>query len=224
MHIDETCTSADMVRECGRSPRGVRLIDYASEGHLKAITFVAALHEIGMTAPGVIDGAVGSAGRPMILGYVDQILVPPLERDDIVIVDSVREAIEATRAHRFRLPPYSPDLNPIEHAFSTLKALLRKASGRASPGCRSLPPHRLAEMYARAGVELNLPSVRARLDQYAPPEPSHSLARPEGVSSGRLPHIHASAGCPLRMIPNKPLLLKRRRSGRKGSASQTKET
>jgi transposase len=79
---------------------------------------------------------------PMFLGYVEQILVPTLERGDTVIMDKlpvhkvagVREAIEAAGAYLLYLPPYSPDLNPIEMAFSKLKALLRKAAERTIPG------------------------------------------------------------------------------------------
>ena len=137
--IDETCTSTDMVRQRGRSQRGERLIGYAPEGHRKTITFVAGLRQSGMTAPGVIDGAMNG---PMFVGYVEQILVPTLKRGHIVIMDNlsvhkvagVREAIEAAGAHVLYLPPYSPDLNPIEMAFSKLKALLRKAAERIIPG------------------------------------------------------------------------------------------
>jgi len=137
--IDETCTSTDMVRPNGRSPRGERLIGYAPEGHRKTITFIAGLRQGGMTAPGVIDGAMNG---PIFIGYVEQILVPTLKRGDIVVMDNlsvhkvagVREAIEAAGARVLYLPPYSPDLNPIEMAFSKLKALLRKAAERTIPG------------------------------------------------------------------------------------------
>jgi transposase len=137
--IDETCTSTDMVRQHGRSSRGERLIGYAPEGHRKTITFVAGLRQSEMTAPGVIDGAMNG---PMFVGYVEQVLVPTLKRGDIVVMDNlsvhkvsgVREAIEAAGAHVLYLPPYSPDLNPIEMAFSKLKALLRKAAERTIPG------------------------------------------------------------------------------------------
>ena len=116
--IDETGTSTAMVRQRGRSLRGERLIGYAPGGHRKAITFVAALRQSGMTAPGVIDGAMNG---PMFLGYVEQILVPTLACGETVIMDNlpahkvagVREAIEAAGAHVLHLPPYSPDLNPI---------------------------------------------------------------------------------------------------------------
>ena len=137
--IDETCTSTAMVRLRGRSPRGKRLVGYAPHGHRKTMTFVAGLRLRRMTAPFVLDGAMNG---PMFLGYVEQILVPTLERGETVIMDNlpvhkvagVREAIEAAGAYVLYLPSYSPDLNPIEMAFSKLKALLRKAAERTIPG------------------------------------------------------------------------------------------
>jgi transposase len=91
-----------------------------------------------MTAPFVVDGAMNG---PMFLAYVEESLVPTLKRGDIVVIDNlpvhkvagVREAIEAVGAKLPYLPPYSPDLNPIEMAFSKLKALLRKAAERTIP-------------------------------------------------------------------------------------------
>jgi transposase len=137
--IDETCTNTMMVRLRGRSPRGERLIGYAPHGHWKTITFVAGLRLNGMTAPCVIEGAMNG---PMFLAWVKQFLVPTLKRGDIVAMDNlpvhkvagVEEAIEAAGATSQYLPPYSPDLNPIEMAFSKLKAHLRKAAEHTIPG------------------------------------------------------------------------------------------
>jgi transposase len=137
--IDETCTSTAMVRLRGRSPRGERLVGYAPHGHRKTITFVAALRQRGVTAPFVLDGAMNG---PMFLAYMEQCLAPTLKRGDIVIMDNlpvhkvagVQEAIEAVGATLLYLPPYSPDLNPIEMAFSKFKALLRKAAERTISG------------------------------------------------------------------------------------------
>jgi transposase len=131
--------ATDIVRQRGRGQRGERLIGYAPGGHRKTITFVAALRRSGLTAPGLIDRAMNG---PLFLGYVEQIPVPALEPGDTVIMDrlpvhkvaGVREAIEAAGAHVLHLPCYSPDPNPIEMAFSNLKALLRKAAERAIPG------------------------------------------------------------------------------------------
>jgi len=137
--IDETCTNTKMVRLRGRSLRGERLIGYAPQGHWKTITFVAGLRVRGMTAPFVLDGAMNGA---MFLAYVKRCLVPTLKRGDIVAMDNlpvhrvagVAEAIEAAGATLLYLPPYSPDLNPIEQAFSKLKAHLRKAAEHTIPG------------------------------------------------------------------------------------------
>jgi transposase len=137
--IDETCTTTAMVRLRGRSPRGKRLVGYAPHGHRKTITFVAGLRQSGMTAPFVLDGAMNG---PMFLAYVTQFLAPTLKRGDTVIMDNlpvhkvagVQEAIEVVGATLLYLPPYSPDLNPIEMAFSKFKALLRKAAERTIPG------------------------------------------------------------------------------------------
>jgi transposase len=137
--IDETCTTTNMVRLRGRCPRGVRLIGRAPHGHWKTITFVAGLRYRAIVAPLVIDGAMNT---PMFLAYLKQCLVPILKRGDVVIMDNlpvhkapgVREMIEAAGATLLYLPPYSPDLNPIEQAFSKLKAHLRKAAETTVPG------------------------------------------------------------------------------------------
>ena len=137
--IDETCTNTAMVRLRGRSLRGERLIDYAPHGHWKTITFVAGLRMRGMTAPFVLEGAMNGS---MFLAYVKQCLAPTLKRGDIVVMDNlpvhkvagVQQAIEAAGATLLYLPPYSPDLNPIEMAFSKLKAHLRKAAEHTIPG------------------------------------------------------------------------------------------
>jgi transposase len=138
LFIDETCTHTKMVRLYGRSPRGERLIGYALHGHWKTITFVAGLRLRRITAPFVLEGAMNG---PMFLAYVKQCLVPTLKRGDIVAMDNlpahkvvgVEEAVEAAGATLLYLPPYSPDLNPIELAFSKLKAHLRHAAERTIP-------------------------------------------------------------------------------------------
>lgn len=138
LFIDETWTKTGMVRLRGRCPRGERLIAYAPHGHWKTITFVAALRDRAMVAPFVLEGAMNG---PMFLAYVKQCLVPTLKRGDIVVMDNlpvhkvagVKEAIEAAGATLLYLPPYSPDLNPIEPAFSKVKALLRKAAEHTIP-------------------------------------------------------------------------------------------
>jgi transposase len=137
--LDETWAKTNMTRSRGRCPRGERLIAKVPQGHWKTTTFVAALRAEGLTAPTVVDGAMNGA---MFLAYVRQQLVPTLRADDVVVMDNlaahkvagVREAIEAVGAHVVYLPPYSPDLNPIELAFAKLKWLLRGAAERTVDG------------------------------------------------------------------------------------------
>jgi transposase len=136
--IDETWTSTSMVRLRGRCPRGERLIGYAPHGHWKIITLVAGLRQRAMVAPFVIEGAMNGQ---IFLAYVKQCLAPTLKRGDIVVMDNlpvhkvtgVEAAIEAAGARLLYLPSYSPDLNPIEPAFSKVKAHLRKAAEHTIP-------------------------------------------------------------------------------------------
>jgi len=124
-----------MSRPRGRALRGQRVIDKVPHGHWKTTTFVGALRVTGMTAPMVVDGAMNGA---VFLAYVQQQLVPTLRQGDTVIMDNlpahkvagVRAAIESVGAQLAYLPPYSPDFNPIELAFSKLKQLLRSAAER----------------------------------------------------------------------------------------------
>ena len=133
--IDECGTSTRMARLYGRSTRGQRCRAPIPHGHWKTTTFVGALRLSGMTAPMTLDGAMTGAA---FLAYVEQLLVPTLSKGDIVIMDNlpahkppaIREAIEKTGAHFAFLPPYSPDFNPIEMAFSKIKAHLKKAAAR----------------------------------------------------------------------------------------------
>ena len=125
-----------MARRYGRAPRGRRLVAGVPHGHWKTSTFLAALRIDAITAPCLIDGAVNG---DIFRAYVEQMLAPTLGRGDIVVMDNlsshkvagVREAIEAAGAQLLYLPPYSPDLNPIEQFFAKLKALLRAAAARS---------------------------------------------------------------------------------------------
>jgi transposase len=133
--IDETWATTNLTRRHGRAPRGQRLIAAVPHGHWKTSTFIAALRTTGLTAPLVVDGAVNG---DIFRAYVEQVLIPTLKAGDIVIMDNlsshkvagVHDAIEACGATLRYLPPYSPDLNPIEKAFAKLKALLRKLAAR----------------------------------------------------------------------------------------------
>ena len=133
--IDETAVTTKMVRHHGRSLRGERLVASVPHGHWKTLTLIAALRINGLTAPYVIDGAMDG---PSFLAYVEQVLAPTLRKNDIVFMDNLRThkidgvaaAIEAAGAKVRYLPAYSPDLNPIEMAFSKLKTALRKGAAR----------------------------------------------------------------------------------------------
>jgi transposase len=133
--IDETWAKTNMAPLRGWAARGRRLIGRAPFGHWNTMTFVAALRHDGIVAPWVIDGPIN--GR-IFQTYVEQVLVPTLRPDDIVVMDNlgshkapaIRQAIRAAGARLFFLPAYSPDLNPIEQVIAKLKHLLRKAGER----------------------------------------------------------------------------------------------
>ena len=135
MFLDETWATTAMTRLRGRAPRGHKLHAAVPHGHWKTTTVVAGLRQGGLVAPLVLDGAINGAA---FLAYVEQFLAPALAPGDVVIMDNlashkvrgVREAIEARGASLLYLPPYSPDLNPIELVFSKLKRLLRSAAAR----------------------------------------------------------------------------------------------
>ena len=166
MFIDETWASTNMARTHGRAPRGQRLRAAIPHGHWKTTTFVAGLRTSGMVAPMVLDGPIN--GRAF-QAYVDQVLVPELRPGDIVIMDNlgshkgagIKPAIEAAGASLLYLPPYSPNFNPIENAFSKLKAALRKAAERTVGGLwaaigriiDTFTPIECANFFAAAGYD-----------------------------------------------------------------------
>lgn len=134
--LDETGATTDMIPRYGRAKGGARCLDTAPGGHWKTMTFIAGLRMNGITAPWCLDKAMtGEAFKT----YLKTQLVPTLKVGDIVIADNlsshkvagVKEIIEAAGAKILYLPPYSPDLNPIEQVFAKLKALLRKAMARS---------------------------------------------------------------------------------------------
>lgn len=133
--IDETGAATNMVRRYGRSPRGLRVKGYAPNGHWKTTTFVAGLTRGGIIAPLVVDAPMN---RAIFTQYVRQFLAPELGPGDIVVMDNlsshkgldVEAAIASRGARLLFLPPYSPDLNPIEMVFAKLKTLLRTAAER----------------------------------------------------------------------------------------------
>ena len=133
--IDETWAKTNMTRTYGRSESGTRVVEHVPFGRWETTTFVGALRSTGFVAPLVVDGPINGT---IFLAWVQQHLAPNLSSGDVVIMDNlsshkvsgVREAIEAAGAQLRYLPAYSPDLNPIELAFSKLKKLLRDGAER----------------------------------------------------------------------------------------------
>lgn len=133
--LDETGLNTKMTRGYGRAPRPERCICKVPYGHWHTNTFIAALKTDGLHAPWLLDGPMNG---PAFLVYIRQVLIPELQPGDQVVCDNlsshhapgVREALEEAGISLMYLPPYSPDLNPIEMAFSKLKALLRKRIAR----------------------------------------------------------------------------------------------
>jgi transposase len=133
--LDATWAKTNMTRLRGWSPRGEKLLAKVPHGHWKTLTFLAALRSDRIDAPFVLDGPINGKS---FTAYIRQMLVPTLSPGDIVIMDNlgshkgpaVRKAIRDAGAKLLFLPPYSPDLNPIEQVFAKLKTLLRKAAER----------------------------------------------------------------------------------------------
>lgn len=166
MFIDETGATTKMARLRGRSPRGERCRAAVPHGHWKTTTLVAGLRLDGVTAPMVIDGAMNGEA---FTAYAETLLAPTLGPGDIVVMDNLpahkvkgaRAAIERAGAILLFLPPYSPDFNPIEQAFSKLKALLRKAAARTvvtleaaiATALDAFTPQECANYFANSGYE-----------------------------------------------------------------------
>ena len=127
-----------MTRLYGRAPKGRRIRDRVPGGHWKILTILGAMDHTGMLATRTVESATDG---DVFLAFLDQVLCPKLRTGHIVVmdnlsahkVDGVRERIEACGASVLYLPPYSPDLNPIEKAWSKLKARLRALAARAMP-------------------------------------------------------------------------------------------
>jgi len=140
--LDEFGATTKMTRTHGRARRGTRLVEKVPHGHWKNNTFVAGLRSTGLVAPLAIDGAMNG---DLFVGYVTQHLAPLLKQGDIVILDNLpshkrveaRRAIEVVGAQLVFLPPYSPDLNPIEQVISKLKRMLRSAKQRTIEGLQA---------------------------------------------------------------------------------------
>lgn len=168
--LDETWATTNMAPTRGRAPRGERLVAAVPHGHWHTTTLLCGLRSTGLVAPLVLDGAINGAA---FLAYTQQFLAPTLAQGDVVVLDNlsshkvrgVREAIEARGAALLYLPPYSPDLNPIERAFSKLKRLLRDAAERT--------------------VETLWQTIGMLLDRFTPPECANYIRHCGFTQSGR---------------------------------------
>jgi transposase len=166
--IDESGLSTKMARLRGWAPKGERCRAAIPHGHWKTVTFVGGLTLTGFVAPMLLDGPMDGE---CFLAWVEQMLAPTLRPGDIVVMDNlaahkvagVRQAIEACGAELRYLPPYSPDLNPIENAFAKLKAHVRKSAARTldaleRAAANALPmfkPDQCANFFAHAGYRLD---------------------------------------------------------------------
>ena len=133
--VDETWLKTNMIKRTGWAPRGQRLVNHAPFGHWNTQTFIAALRHDRLDPPWVLNGPINKDAFNL---YVETQLAPTLQKGDVVIMDNL-SSHKSTKAHDILadrgawflfLPPYSPDLNPIEMAFSKLKALIRNAAAR----------------------------------------------------------------------------------------------
>src|ERR1700710_1961235 len=166
--IDESVLSTKMARLRGWAAKGERCRAAIPHGHWKTVTFVGGLTLAGFVAPMLLDGPMDGE---CFLAWIEQMLVPTLRPGDIVIMDNlaahkvagVRQAIEARGAALRYLPPYSPDLNPIENAFAKLKAHVRKSAARtldaleraAANALQQFRPDQCSNFFANAGYCLD---------------------------------------------------------------------
>ncbi len=169
MFIDETWASTNMARKSGRCRRGRRLRAAIPHGHYKTVTLVAGLRLSGLVAQKAFDRPINAASFEE---WVEKCLVPALSKGDIVIMDNlsshkgskVELLIKAAGAELRYLPPYSPDMNPIEKAYSKLKAFLRKIAERTVAGilaaldaCNTIfKPAQCANYFLACGYDANL--------------------------------------------------------------------
>jgi transposase len=193
-----------MTRTRGRCAKGQRLVAKAPFGKWRTLTFLAALRCDRLTAPCVIDGPINGV---IFRAYVDEVLVPTLKPGDRVVMDNlgshkgqgVRKAIRAAGAKLFFLPPYSPDLNPIEQAFAKMKTLLRKADARTIDDTwrqigallDRFTAAECANYFTNAGYASALTKSRSK----APPVAARRRQAP-----CRRPRIMLSAARPLRRV------------------------
>jgi transposase len=159
--IDETSTNTKLTKRTGWSPKGERYRTHAPFGKWRTQTFIAGLRCHGMIAPWIVDAPMN--GRRFDV-WIETQLAPELKPGDVVVLDNVgfhkseraAELVRQRGAWMLFLPPYSPDLNPIEMAFSKLKALLRKKAARSYEAlCQALDPTQCRNFFQAAGYEAN---------------------------------------------------------------------
>jgi transposase len=166
--LDETATPLTLTRTHARAPKGQRAIGRIPRGHRPAISLLATLTGKGPGAAVVVPGAIDADA---FVTFVEQVLVPSLRPGQIVVLDNLsvhksaraRQAIEAVGCQLLFLPRYSPDFNPIEHAFSKLKTQLRAIAARTfdalvtaiGDGLATLTPADCAAFFAAAGFPLH---------------------------------------------------------------------
>lgn len=151
--VDESGCTTSMTRTRGRAPRGQRVHDAVPGGHWKVTTLIGAVRVGGVAAAVSVEAATDG---PLFLAFVRDALVPALRPGDVVVMDNlgahkvkgVREAVEGAGARLLYLPPYSPDLNPIEMAISKVKSLLRKVERRTVDALQSAIPDALGQVTA----------------------------------------------------------------------------
>lgn len=135
--LDESGVTTQMTRLWGRAPKGQRVAEARPEGHWRVLTTLGAMSLAGMVATMTVESATDG---DVFEAFLEQVLCPQLKQDDVVVMDNlsvhkverVRELIEGAGARLLYLPPYSPDLNPIEKAWSKFKQFLRSAKARTA--------------------------------------------------------------------------------------------
>jgi transposase len=166
--IDETGAKTNLTRLYGRCAPGQRLVEKVPHGHWQTSTLLTAVRSTGPFAATVFDGPMNAC---TFLGYVTEVLAPALKRGDVVVMDNlpahkptaVAAAIEAVGARVLYLPPYSPDLNPIENMFSKVKTHLRAAAARTfdalveevGSALRSVTPQDCTGYFGHCGYKQN---------------------------------------------------------------------
>ncbi len=150
---DESGATTEMTRRYGRAPRGERVAEGTPAGHWRTLTLLGAMSTRGVIAAMTVESPTDG---DVFLAYVEQVLCPRLQAGQVVVMDNllahkvegVRRLIEATEAELLYLPPYSPDFNPIEQAWSKIKQQLRSAKARTVESLEAAITHALAQVTA----------------------------------------------------------------------------